>query len=635
MKLKLSSLLSTLSILALASALSASAQGTNAFTYQGRLTGNAGAASGLFDFRAQLYNRAAAGAPGDAQVGPTLAHSAMPVSNGLFTLTLDFGAGAFNGEARWLQLLVRTNGASAFSALAPRQPLTPAPYALFSAISAGLAAGASPTFTGGVTFNPAAGPPFSVGSPTKVPDLNADLLDGIDSTAFVRRAGDAMTGDLALAPPATLRFGSQTRQMIHLFDSLYGIGVQANTTYFRSHNHFAWFKDGTHADSALNPGAGGSTLMTLDASGNLVAKATTGTAIWGDASGAGFGVGVRGDGGGPFGLGVYGRAPFPFSVGVRGLAEGTNSAGITGEATATSTETWGIRGLAHSGSGSGVAGENNTASGIGVYGLNGGTAGSRTPAGVYGESLQLAGNGVVGVANGGPSAYGVWGRSTSGFAGAFDGAVRVSGNSTHEKPFLQVHETQDGDYARIQLQVASRPLWHISVGGADNSLVFYNSANSIVSSISESGVLSTKVLTITGGADIAEPFAMSEPELPKGAVVVIDEEHPGKLKLSTEAYDRRVAGIISGAGGVNTGLSLSQHGVMEGDQHVALTGRVYVQADASNGPIKPGDLLTTSATPGRAMKVTEPARAQGATLGKAMSALKDGTGLVLALVTLQ
>jgi len=68
---------------------------------------------------------------------------------------------------------------------------------------------------------------------------------------------------------------------------------------------------------------------------------------------------------------------------------------------------------------------------------------------------------------------------------------------------------------------------------------------------------------------------------------------------------------------------------------VALTGRVYVQADTSNGAIKPGDLLTTSGTPGRAMKVSDHVRAQGAILGKAMTALNEGKGLVLVLVTLQ
>ena len=68
---------------------------------------------------------------------------------------------------------------------------------------------------------------------------------------------------------------------------------------------------------------------------------------------------------------------------------------------------------------------------------------------------------------------------------------------------------------------------------------------------------------------------------------------------------------------------------------MALSGRVYVQADAAFGAIQPGDLLTTSDTPGHAMKVADYAKAQGAILGKAMSGLKEGKGLVLVLVTLQ
>ena len=147
--------------------------------------------------------------------------------------------------------------------------------------------------------------------------------------------------------------------------------------------------------------------------------------------------------------------------------------------------------------------------------------------------------------------------------------------------------------------------------------------------------VTTPVLTVTGGADVAEPFLMSEEDIPKGAVVVIDEENPGQLKLSESAYDRRVAGIVSGAGGVQPGITLSQQGVLEGGQQVALSGRVYVQADATHGPIKPGDMLTTSATPGHAMKVSDHAQAQGAILGKAMSRLESGKGLVLVLVTLQ
>ncbi|HZJ17164.1 MAG TPA: hypothetical protein VFD27_19075 [Chthoniobacteraceae bacterium] len=149
------------------------------------------------------------------------------------------------------------------------------------------------------------------------------------------------------------------------------------------------------------------------------------------------------------------------------------------------------------------------------------------------------------------------------------------------------------------------------------------------------GTMSCKVLTIRGGADLAEPFQMKEDELDKGSVVVIDEEHPGRLKRSMSAYDTRVAGIISGANGINPGIALHQEGVVEGGQNVSLSGRVYVQADATAAPIKPGDLLTTSDTPGHAMKVTEHARAQGAVIGKAMSSLNEGTGMVLVLVTLQ
>ena len=147
--------------------------------------------------------------------------------------------------------------------------------------------------------------------------------------------------------------------------------------------------------------------------------------------------------------------------------------------------------------------------------------------------------------------------------------------------------------------------------------------------------VSVCTLTIRGGCDLAEPFPMKEMKLEEGSVVVIDDEHPGQLKLSTRAYDARVAGIVSGANGIHPGIDLQQEGVLEGGQDVALTGRVYVLADATHGAIEPGDLLTTSDLPGRAMKVTDHARAPGAILGKAMSGLSKGTGMVLVLVTLQ
>jgi hypothetical protein len=149
------------------------------------------------------------------------------------------------------------------------------------------------------------------------------------------------------------------------------------------------------------------------------------------------------------------------------------------------------------------------------------------------------------------------------------------------------------------------------------------------------GTLSTQVLTITGGADVAEPFPMSSETIPPGAVVVIDDEHPGQLMLSDQAYDKRVAGVISGANGIRPGISLCQEGAFQAGQNVALSGRVYVRADGRYGAIKPGDLLTTSDTPGYAMKVVDQSKAHGAILGKAMSSLSQGEGMVLALVTLQ
>ena len=154
------------------------------------------------------------------------------------------------------------------------------------------------------------------------------------------------------------------------------------------------------------------------------------------------------------------------------------------------------------------------------------------------------------------------------------------------------------------------------------------------------GRITTEVLQITGGADLSEQFevrsARGGPQPSPGAVVCIDAEHLGQLALCSQAYQRTVAGVISGAGGLKPGLMMGQGGThADGRYPVALTGRVYVWADASNGAIAPGDLLTTSTTPGIAMKVTDYGLAQGAILGKAMSGLSHGQGLVLVLVTLQ
>lgn len=149
------------------------------------------------------------------------------------------------------------------------------------------------------------------------------------------------------------------------------------------------------------------------------------------------------------------------------------------------------------------------------------------------------------------------------------------------------------------------------------------------------GRITTDILEITGGADLVESFDTAEESVEPGTVLVIDSERAGELTVSSEPYDCRVAGVVSGAGGISPGLRMGQEGVASGDTPVALTGRVYVKASAENGPIRPGDRLTTASTHGHAMRVTDAARADGAVIGKAMSALDQGTGLVLVLVNLQ
>lgn len=158
------------------------------------------------------------------------------------------------------------------------------------------------------------------------------------------------------------------------------------------------------------------------------------------------------------------------------------------------------------------------------------------------------------------------------------------------------------------------------------------------------GRIKTNVLEILGGSDIAEPFNISASEadaghcIKPGMLVSINPDEPGALRLTATAYDRAVAGVISGAGGVNTGMVLRQEGtpMADGEHPVAMTGRVWAYADADTaGPIIPGDMLTTSDTPGHAMKASDASRSNGAVIGKAMTRLESGRGLVLVLVNLQ
>jgi hypothetical protein len=137
------------------------AQGT-AFTYQGRLNSGGSPANGSYDLAFSIYDTNTSGA---AIAGP-ITNAAVAVSNGLFTVTLDFG-GQPSGKPVWLEIAVRTNGSGAMDTLSPRQALLPTPYAMFANTASNLAGslavtqltGALPasqlsgTYTGAVTLN--------------------------------------------------------------------------------------------------------------------------------------------------------------------------------------------------------------------------------------------------------------------------------------------------------------------------------------------------------------------------------------------------------------------------------------------------------------------------------------------------
>ncbi|MFH1277283.1 MAG: hypothetical protein ABIK65_02750 [Candidatus Eisenbacteria bacterium] len=267
--------------------------------------------------------------------------------------------------------------------------------------------------------------------------------------------------------------------------------------------------------------------------------------------------------------------------------------------------------------GDGVWGQ--SASGMGVYGS------STQSYGVWGQSSTS--EGVHGKTW---SGYGVYGEhfNTGNYGFLAGSSFAVKGNAVGSATGVQgVSSSGFGVYGVSSTGTA---VYGYSTGGL---------AGKFTGDVEVHGRTTTDVLEITGGSDLSEQFDIRgggsiDPR--PGMVVSVDPERPGDLVVSREAYDRKVAGVISGAGGIEPGMLMGQRGSeADGANPVALTGRVYCEADASNGPIKPGDLLTTSDTPGHAMKAVDRDRSHGAVIGKAMSGLGSGRGLVLVLVNLQ
>jgi len=582
--------------------LSAFGQGT-AFTYQGRLTENGSPGNTNYDLSFSIFD---ADTGGNLVAGP-ITNTSVAVSAGLFATTLDFGSGVFTGPSLWLQIGVAQNGSGAFQTLTPRQALTPAPYAIYAAnanMALGLASGVGVTSVNGLRDDIQLLSGLNVSFATNGNLLTISSTAGpgvwsLNGTSAYYNGGSVGLGTSSPTEKLSIAGVSSFNTGLKLSgNTVNGTGMSLENTGSGGHK-FTLFSSA----SGLSVGAGGFAIYDETAAAYRLAINSTGKVGIGTPTPAAA-LDVFGEWDGANGaLTLHATKP---SIRLRGgaltdwlvqensddsgnLEFSSKTFGSTGFFPVMSLTSGGFLGL-----GTTAPTENLTIAGVASYN----------------NGLKLSGN------SGGGTGMAIENTASGGHKYAF--FAGGSGDSVGAGGFAIYDDTA------ASYRFAIKANGFVGIGKPNPTTM-----------LDINGTTTTKVLTITGGSDLAEPFPMSGAHLAEGSVVIIDENNPGQLKLSAEPYDRRVAGIVSGANGVNPGISLQQTGIMEGGQNVALSGRVYVLADASFGPIKPGDLLTTSTTPGHAMKVGTFGKAQGAVLGKAMSSLKAGQGMVLVLVTLQ
>jgi hypothetical protein len=315
------------------------------------------------------------------------------------------------------------------------------------------------------------------------------------------------------------------------------------------------------------------------------------------------------------GTGVWGTSKT--WMGVYGNTESTTGgAGVMGESTAGE----GVRGVSHSAHG-GVVGVNDwSGDGSPGSGGNGGWFESSQGEGVRGWSKNPNHGGVVGVNTGGGIA--VYGTS--------DNSVGVWGTSVN---FEGVHaETKS-------LTTAAIAAYNLNPNGTGAGIYAKKEGDTGVAGFFEGSVWVSKTLTVgvhivLANADCAADFDIAGLEKAEpGTVMVLNSE--GALRRSEQAYDKRVVGVISGAGSYKPGIVLDKQESSKNRQPIALMSKVYCKVDASYGAIEVGDLLTTSPTTGHAMKADDPMKAFGSVIGKALLPLASGEGLIPILIALQ
>ncbi|MEI7995549.1 MAG: hypothetical protein WCH01_11675 [Methylococcaceae bacterium] len=270
--------------------------------------------------------------------------------------------------------------------------------------------------------------------------------------------------------------------------------------------------------------------------------------------------------------------------------------------------------------GEGVHGESTSPVVAAIAGIQTNTAPASAGAGIYGES-RGAGAGVVGVnkvkLDPGPDGPG----GPGGLGGFFESeqkeAVIAESKSLTTAAIAGYQNNPNGIGAAIYAE-------HIGLANGDAGLAAFFKGNVIVT-----GDISFP------GQDLAEHFIIKDDVFTEpGTVMVLSGT--GELVPCVNPYEKKVVGVVAGAGSFRPGIVL---GKLEKSvslrQPIALVGKVFCKVDASYGPIEVGDLLTSSATHGHAMKASDPTRAFGSVIGKAMAPLGDGLGLIPILISLQ
>lgn len=222
-------------ILSLFAALPAGAQGT-AFNYQGKLNDGGSPATGLYDLRFAIFSAVTNG----SQVSILTTNSATAVTNGLFSVTLDFGAGLFAGSNYWIDISVRTNGAAAFTTLVPRQPILPVPYAIFANSASNLLGVLTAAqFSGNLPASQVAGGSTNAVNFTNLNNLFYGVFTGNGSSLSNLNANQITTGtvaDVRLSANVALLNTNQTFTGTNNFT---GVITSTGTNSFNGVNTFS------------------------------------------------------------------------------------------------------------------------------------------------------------------------------------------------------------------------------------------------------------------------------------------------------------------------------------------------------------------------------------------------------------